>query len=494
MFFIKQNIIRIFIIILVLQQAFVYSQVPMEKVLVEMGTATWSSACANETQMINQMKDDDLQISIINYHLNDPFANQYANQRASFYNIQNLPFPIIGGQEVIVGDYSSYLSNYNESFNTPSSFSISSSGYFSEDTLILNLSIEKIDTYLSDTISLYLAITESNIEIEWHGLTEVNEVERIMSPNGNGDSLDFSNSSILNFTKKILFHSDWNPHNMEMIAFIQNDTSKQVLQCHAQSVLNFAPLPVHAFFQVEDTLVCVNKMISFQNLSTGDVENIQWVFNGGTPSESTEYQPNIQYDEGGVYDVSLAVSNSISTDTLIISNYMHIQELPEISFTTLPDFCHNETYYQLTQGSPSGGNYFGLFVDTGYFHPETAGLGDHPIFYALQDEETGCSDTLSQNAYVYFCELINEQAMNNDEFPFIISKNGEDFILSKKDNVSIDINDIQVFTIDGKLIFKREYSRQEQNIYRFSYYSINYPIIIRVITSTKEYISKYNIH
>ena len=480
------------IIILVLHQAFVYSQIPMEKVLVELGTATWSSACANEVQMINQMKDDDLQISIINYHLNDPFANQYANQRASFYNIQNLPFSVIGGKEVIIGDYTSYLSYYNESFNTSSSFSISSAGHFSEDTLILNLSIEKIANYESDTISLYLAITESNIEIEWQGLTEVNEVERIMSPNGNGEALDFSNSSILNFTKKILFSSDWNPQNMEMIAFIQNDTSKDILQCHAQSIPNFAPLPVHAIFKVEDTLACVNQTVSFQNLSTGDVESIQWLFNGGNPSSSTDYHPNIQYNEAGVYDVSLAVSNSISTDTLVISDYMYIQELPEISLSAFPEFCHNEVYYQLTEGSPFGGNYFGLFVDTGYFHPETAGLGDHPIFYALQDEETGCSDTLSQNAHVYFCELIKEQSLNKkNDFPFVISREINNLILTKKTNAPYVINSIQIFTLEGKVLINNDSPTQGVKKYQFYLPSNNHPIIIRVLTPNEVFKSKY---
>ena len=492
MFIIKQNIIGVLIIILALQQAFVYSQIPMEKVLVELGTATWSSACANEVQMINQMKDDDLQISIINYHLNDPFANQFANQRASFYNIQNLPFSVIGGKEVIIGDYDSYLSYYNESFNTSSSFSISSNGHFSEDTLILNLSIEKIAVYESDTISLYLAITESNIEIEWQGLTEVNEVERIMSPNGNGEALDFSNTSILNFSKRILFNSEWNPQNMEMIAFIQNDTSKDILQCHAQTIPNFAPLPVHAFYKVEDTLVCVNQMISFQNLSTGDVESVQWLFNGGNPSSSAEYQPYVQYNEAGVYDVSLAVSNSISTDTLVISDYMHVQELPEISLSAFPEFCHNQVYYQLTEGSPAGGNYFGLFVDTGYFHPETAGLGDHPIFYALQDEETGCSDTLSQNAYVYFCELIEEQSLNNQgDFPFIISKEINNLILTKKSDAPLVINSIQIYTLDGKILFNNDLPMQRVKKYQFSLPPNNHPIIIRVLTPNEVFIAKY---
>ncbi len=490
MLFVKLNINRVITLLFVLMQVLAISQVPMEKVLVEMGTATWSSSCASEVQMIEQMKNDNLEISVVNYHLNDPFANQHANQRASFYSIQSLPFPIIGGQEVVIGDYDSYLSSYNTSFNTPSSFSISVEGHFSEDTLIMNLSIEKVTSYESDTISLYLAITESNIEVSWHGLSEVNEVERIMSPNGHGQELDFTNSSQITFTEKVLFNRNWNPENMEMVVFIQNDTSKHILQCHSQPIPNFAPLPVHAFFQVMDTFSCVNQVVSFQNTSTGDVENLHWIFEEGSPNESTDYNPNIQYLENGTYNVSLAVSNSVSTDTLQITDFMHIQALPNISFSPLPDFCHDEIYYQLTEGSPEGGQYFGLFVDTGYFHPETAGLGDHPIFYALQDEETGCSDTLSQNAYVYFCELINEQSINEDSFPFIITKQANSFILTQKNSGLIDIKEIQVFSFNGKLLSISDYQNQAENIYRFSAPPNNQAVILRVITQNKAYVMK----
>jgi len=492
MTFIKQYIKQSIFFILSCLQLFVFSQVPMEKVLVEMGTATWSSACAAEVQMIEQMKADDLQISVINYHLNDPFANQYANQRASFYSIQNLPFPLVGGQEVEIGNYSSYNEKYTESINTLSAFEIAVSGHFSEDTLIMDLSIDKVASYESDLISMYLVLTESDIEMDWHGLTEVDDVERDMSPDGNGQSLDFSNASNLNYTKKILFSRNWNPEKMDIVVFIQNDTGKKVLQCHSQPVPDFAPLPVHAFFQVADTIACVNESIAFQNLSTGDVENVHWIFNGGTPNQSTDYHPNIQYETEGVFTVSLAVSNSISTDTLIIEEFMNIQALPSISFNPLPDFCSDQDYYKLIEGNPSGGQYFGLFVDTGYFFPVEAGIGDHSIFYSIQDEETGCSDTLSQNAFVYVCESVGEQIPNNNSISFILSKENNQYHLQQNQNPVLEINSIRVYSLSGQLISESKFRGKAQKIYDFSVMSNNPYLIIHVLSGKKVFVIKYS--
>jgi PKD repeat protein len=193
-----------------------------------------------------------------------------------------------------------------------------------------------------------------------------------------------------------------------LVAFVQNDTSKQVLQCHSVALTEFSPLPVHAFFQVEDTLICRKDLIAFENFSTGDVENTYWFFEGGTPETSTELQPEVRYNETGVFDVRLVVNNSISLDTTFIEDYIHVRELPNIGFSALPDFCHNDPPYQLTEGWPEEGNYFGLFVDTGYFHPEVAGPGSYLIYFAYQDEESMCSDTLSQSTFVQLCNGVDE--------------------------------------------------------------------------------------
>jgi len=482
-----------FSVLLIFWQIVSFAQIPMEKVLAEMGTATWNAACATEVQMIDQMKADGYVIAVINYHLNDPFANQYANQRASYYGIQNLPYPVIGGQAAQAGDYSSYTNLYNASINTPSSFSLTAVGHFSEDTLILNINIHKVADYEGESLLFYAAVTESDIPFDWQGLSHVEEVERSMTPDGNGQQLDFTGITNIALTEKILFEGDWNPENMELVTFLQDGVNKNILQCHSELLTQFSPLPVHAFFQVADTLVCADEIVSFENVSTGDVDNVSWLFTGGNPSQSNEYSPHITYASEGSYAVSLIVSNSVSCDTLNIANYIDVNPLPNMSFAPLPDFCQYVDYYQLMEGAPEGGNYFGLFVDTGYFHPQTAGLGYHTIYYAYQEEEYGCSDTLTQDAYVYFCEDIEELSSNLSEFPFVISQNNGQVFLTKKNISQFDIKSLEIFNIEGQLLYQYDSWKKNENTISFLYHLNNPLLLFHVHTSKRTYIFKYQI-
>jgi len=487
---VKKHLIFI-VLILGLHLPFtVYSQVEMEKVLIEMGTATWSNASALEVELINDMQEEGLNISIINYHLNDDYSNQSGNLRASYYNIQSLPFPVVGGKNVIAGSAYSYHQAYEESLNTPSSFTISSSGHFVEDTLFLDVFIDKTFAYESDSISLYIALTESDIQEMWYGQTDVDYVERVMLPNGNGRDLDFSENSLLQLHEKVLFPSVWNPGNMELLVFLQNDTSKKILQCHARDINDFAPLPVHAFFSASDTMICEGNTISFQNESTGNIDNLHWFFEGGTPAESTDLNPVVQYSVSGVYPVSLLVSNAVSTDTLTIQDFSHINEVPDITFDIFPEFCHDQEKYFLVEGHPYSGTYYGLFVDTGYFHPEAAGVGEHEVFYTCENETTHCADTVSQIAYVYICEGIDEERQEYQDFPYHITKENQSLVLSLKAENDLQITEVQLYNVNGQLLFKRDLSAEDSKDLTFSLNSYNSLYIIRVYTTKKAFIVK----
>jgi hypothetical protein len=438
-----------FTLLLILLSLTGYSQVSMEKVLIETGTATWNNACANEVEIIEELKSQGLDIAIINYHLNDPFANQYSNNRASYYNIQSVPYPIVQGEPIIPGDLENYLNAIELAAEQTSAFVISAQGSFLEDTLYLEVEVNKVSDYESDEIRLHVALIESNIAYEWLQLEEVNEVERSMAPNAGGSALDFSASSSQTIGLEVTMEENWNPAAMMLVAFVQNDTSKQVLQCHSVALTEFSPLPVHAFFQVEDTLICRKDLIAFENYSTGDVESIHWYFEGGLPETSTEQQPQIRYLETGVFDVRLVVNNSISLDTTFIEDYIHVRELPEIGFSPLSDFCHDDPPYQLKEGWPEEGNYFGLFVDSGYFHPEVAGPGNYLVYFAYQDEETMCSDTLSQTAFVQLCNSIKEFEQT---LPLKYSWSGDQLIIEMKQDFSNSNARILIYSPIGQLL------------------------------------------
>lgn len=450
---------RVFTFLIWLISFSAFSQVSTEKVLIEMGTATWNNACASEVAILEELKDQGLDIAFINYHLNDPFANIYSNSRASYYNIQSVPYPVVQGEHIANGELQNYLDAYEEAISQNSSFVISASGSFLGDTLFVEVSVQKVADYESDKIKLQVALVESNIAYEWLQNNEVDDVERSMAPDAEGSTLDFSSFDTQNINLEILMDEDWNPAEMDLVTFVQNDTSHQVLQCHSLSLTEFAPLPVHAFFQVDDTLICRKDMVSFENFSTGDVESYEWHFEGGTPETSTEINPIVKYNEAGVFDVQLIVSNSISLDTSLKLDYMEVQELPAISFDPLPDFCDDDPPYLLTEGWPEEGNYFGLFVDTGYFHPMTAGSGEYTVYFAYQDEESLCSDTLSQLAIVDLCNTVNETT-ESENIRWFWSNNK--LHLQQKFSSSVSSAQILIYNLQGQEIKNTRFSDRNE--------------------------------
>jgi PKD repeat protein len=87
--------------------------------------------------------------------------------------------------------------------------------------------------------------------------------------------------------------------------------------------------PVKAGFSASDTTPCPNNPVNFTDNSFGfDIKSWKWSFSGGTPSTSNTQNPNVSYADTGNYDVSLIVSDGLTTDTLIKKNYITINGLP----------------------------------------------------------------------------------------------------------------------------------------------------------------------
>lgn len=81
-----------------------------------------------------------------------------------------------------------------------------------------------------------------------------------------------------------------------------------------------APVSAFYFEQVStfstQKMLCAGENVRFEEASyNGDVDDFSWAFEGGEPSTSTDDNPLITYNNPGIYDVSLQVSNSIGSDS-----------------------------------------------------------------------------------------------------------------------------------------------------------------------------------
>jgi len=77
-----------------------------------------------------------------------------------------------------------------------------------------------------------------------------------------------------------------------------------------------------ANFSANNLNPCVGATVQFSDLSTGGVTSRTWSFPGGTPSTSTAVNPTVVYNTVGSFNVSLVVSDGVTTSTASQTNYI----------------------------------------------------------------------------------------------------------------------------------------------------------------------------
>ncbi|MBP6978904.1 MAG: PKD domain-containing protein, partial [Lentimicrobiaceae bacterium] len=80
-----------------------------------------------------------------------------------------------------------------------------------------------------------------------------------------------------------------------------------------------------ADFMASGTFIAVGEGINFSDLSTNNPTSWSWVFEGGTPGTSSAKNPvNITYEQVGIYDVTLTVTNTYGQDTEVRDNFVEV--------------------------------------------------------------------------------------------------------------------------------------------------------------------------
>jgi PKD repeat protein len=179
-----------------------------------------------------------------------------------------------------------------------------------------------------------------------------------------------------------------------------------------------------ANFGLSDSEVCLPAIVQFSNLSSGDQNTYNWTFEGGDPNVSTAEAPMVTYNQAGVYDVSLIVTNPLGSDTLNEMDFITVVGPPEASFNTVND---NDIIYLENQSI--GAFTYKWFVDDMFsstqeldtiydldigFHDITLiAIGDCGVDTITQTVEIMASETRWENNSLNFDIIPNP---NNGQF------------------------------------------------------------------------------
>ncbi|MCB9328623.1 MAG: PKD domain-containing protein [Lewinellaceae bacterium] len=90
--------------------------------------------------------------------------------------------------------------------------------------------------------------------------------------------------------------------------------------------------PPTAEFTSNITNGCEVMTVDFQSLASNNTTTWSWSFPGGNPMSSTDENPQVSYENAGVYQVSLIVSNPQGIDEIVKTAYINVQPSPDPSF------------------------------------------------------------------------------------------------------------------------------------------------------------------
>ncbi|MEA3478816.1 MAG: hypothetical protein U9R60_11595, partial [Bacteroidota bacterium] len=188
-------------------------------------------------------------VAVIEDHVaGNPFQNTYSSARHSYYGGGGVPNAWFDGVLNSLGGlssgsmYSYYLPKYNQRIAILSDFTVAMNGFNDGLDYTVVVTVENVEPYSGSNLVMQFTVTESHIPHSWGGLTEANHVNRFMAPDQFGTPLDFSGSSTQTIMLEFTMDGSWVPDNCEFVAFVQDNTTKEILQGTNVAVPDLMPM------------------------------------------------------------------------------------------------------------------------------------------------------------------------------------------------------------------------------------------------------------
>jgi len=154
---------------------------------------------------------------------------------------------------------------------------------------------------------------------------------------------------------------------------------------------------------------------SYATSGIAGISEYDWVVE---PSEAGDVtgsglEATIEWMDGFLGDAMLKVAGSNDCGSGNYSTSLNINRyLPEVTLEPFELICINSPAFELSGGTPEGGDFSGPGVENGWFDPQTAGLGNHTITYTYTDAFS-CETFAEETILVDPCPGINNQVNNS---------------------------------------------------------------------------------
>jgi len=228
---------------------------------------------------------------------------------------------------------------------------------------------------------------------------------------GNGDSQTNSTNNANNSTDTTNYI--YTEAGVYIPILVLDDGAGCQVSIQQDSIVLTAP-PTPNF--TADSIACQKDSIQYQLLSIiNNNTRIEWFFEGGLPSTSTQSNPSIYYPDTGSFDAQLILTKEGCSDTLTRSNFIQIKAAPKAHFgLTMPDSCAPVLVQFSDSSTNTQGNILSWSWDLG--NNQTANSSDTSLFYTQADtfpiqlmieNSFGCKDTSTQIFSTYPSPIVD---------------------------------------------------------------------------------------
>ena len=292
------------------------------------------------------------------------------NTRRGYYAVNAVPWIDLNGSDFSTSSGSTALINAVTSGNaeySPFSIVITPSK-FSNNVINVHIAINRDVndvTVFGSNVKLQVGITEKSVSYaspQPNGESIFYSITRKMLPDGKGTLLTIPapGETIeldLGYIPTTQFLNLVNMDSLRVVAFIQDDDTKEVFQSEMTDVEYSTAL--NAAFQSDETIGVSPFTVNFEDYSTAtDTTSIvsrAWDFDNDGNIDSQDENPSWTYTSEGDYTVSLTVSDGVNQFTRTLNSYIHtltkssdILVVNGIEYATYP--AEMESFYSTSAG------------------------------------------------------------------------------------------------------------------------------------------------
>jgi hypothetical protein len=224
-----------------------------------------------------------------------------------------------------------------------------------------------------------------------------------------------------------------------------------------------------AAFEGNPTWLPVDDSVMFTDLTVGNPTEWTWTFEGGAPDTwSGQTPPYIVYNAAGDWDVTLAVSDGVNSDTVTLEDYIHVGIPPTAGFEADQTVVTAGSYTNFTSLSTGDDLTFEWFFEGGT--PETS-TDENPseIYYLIMEwttydvtlivENPFGSDSLTMEDYIEVVpESVRELTLNSENVKIYPNPNNGQFTLSMPAGIEASL---EVLDMKGVSVYKKDLNGPE---------------------------------